>query len=387
MTTYVDVVIVGAGILGAATAHCLSAAGLTVTVLERGSPNREGSGTTAGNLHIQAVHTRRPGQAVPLDNVRFLPLQAAASTLWEDVESELDADVELRRSGGWMVAESEADEAELHDKQPHERAHGVRTELLDGDAARAALPLLGPSVRAVSWCPDDGYANPLKVTPAYLISAQRLGATVEGHTAVIGLCRDGAGWRVTTTRGVWCARSVVVVAGPWIQEVVAMAGIAVAAAPVAIQMHVTVRLPPVLPQLVQHISEGLSVKQVAAGQILIGGGWPAASLNLAGRSPISVRSMQGNLAQATRLLPFLGEVTLLRAWAGPLAATPDEMPVIGEVPGAPGVFLAGGTYAFTFAPLWARILTDLVTGVEPAVDVKDLGVDRLIDPSLRALDV
>ena len=383
MTRTVDVVVVGAGILGAAAAHALSTAGRSVAVLERGSANREGSGTTAGNLHIQAVHTRRPGQAVPLDNVRFLPLQAAASRLWEGVPAELDADVELRRSGGFMVAESADDEHELREKLVHEAAHGIRTELLDGDAARAALPQLGPTVRAATWCSDDGYANPLKVTPAYLAAAGRAGAEVHLGCPVSGLQRQGAGWRVTTPSGEWDAAGVVVTAGPWIQQVVRLAGAEVAASPVAIQMHVTVRLPPLLPHLVQHMSEGLSVKQVHAGQVLIGGGWPAARLDLEGRSPISLRSLTGNLAQAARLLPFLSDVPLLRAWAGPLAATPDEMPVVGEVPGLPGLVLAGGTYAFTFAPLWARVLRDLVLGVPPQVGVADLGVDRLLRPEVR----
>lgn len=379
MTRTCDVVVVGAGILGAATAHALGVAGLEVAVLERGAPNREGSGTTAGNLHIQAVHTRRPGQAVPLDNVRFLPLQAASSKLWNDVEDELDADVELRRSGGVMVAETEADELELRDKQPYELSHGIHTELLTGDHAREWLPLLGDTVRAATWCPEDGYANPLKVTHAYLAAAHRHRVTTHPHTPVTGLRRCGAGWSVATPAGTWSAARVVVVAGPWIQELAALAGVGIAMAPVAIQMHVTARLPEVLPNLVQHISQGLSIKQVAAGQILIGGGWPAADLNLAGRSRISVRSMQGNLAQAHRLLPFLGDVNVLRAWAGPLAATVDEMPVVGEVPGAPGLFLAGGTYAFTFAPLWARVLGSLVVGEHPDIDVIDLGVERLVE--------
>lgn len=379
MTGTADVVVVGAGILGAATAHALATAGRSVVVLERGTANREGSGTTAGNLHIQAVHTRRPGQAVPLDNVRFLPLQAAASRLWEDVPAEVDANVELRRSGGFMVAESAADEEELVEKLRHEAAHGIRTEILDCDTARAALPQLGPTVRAATWCADDGYANPLKVTPAYLAAARRRGTVVVENAPVVRLDPRAGGWRVGTPAGDWDTAAVVVTAGPWIREVVGLTGVDVAAAPVAIQMHVTVRLPPVLPQLVQHMSEGLSVKQVHAGQILIGGGWPAARLDLDGRSPISLRSLTGNLAQAARLLPFLHEVALLRAWAGPLAATPDEMPVIGEVPGRPGLFLAGGTYAFTFAPLWARVLRDLVLRTAPEVEVADLGVDRLLD--------
>ena len=64
--------------------------------------------------------------------------------------------------------------------------------------------------------------------------------------------------------------------------------------------------------------------------------------------------------------------------AGPLAATPDEMPVIGEVPGWPGYFLAGGTYAFTLAPLWARCLTALAEGRDPPVSLAGLGPGRLL---------
>jgi sarcosine oxidase subunit beta len=143
-------------------------------------------------------------------------------------------------------------------------------------------------------------------------------------------------------------------------------------------MQATVRVPPLMHHLVEHIGEGLSVKQVSAGNILVGGGWPAATLDLSGRSAISLRSMFGNLELAQRILPFLTSTRILRAWAGPLAATPDELPVIGEVPGFPGFFVAGGTYAFTLAPLWAEVLRDLAIGASPAVDLSGLGPERLM---------
>ena len=95
------------------------------------------------------------------------------------------------------------------------------------------------------------------------------------------------------------------------------------------------------------------------------------------RSVASAASLRGNLALAARILPFLSRLRLLRIWAGPLAATPDEMPVIGEVPGWPGYFLAGGTYAFTLAPLWARCLAALAEGREPPVPLAGLGPERL----------
>ncbi|HVT66802.1 MAG TPA: FAD-binding oxidoreductase, partial [Trebonia sp.] len=216
------------------------------------------------------------------------------------------------------------------------------------------------------------------ITQAYLDAARRHGAQVRTFCPVTGLRRRGTGWRARLAGSDLDTAAVVNVAGPWASQVAAMAGVALQLTPVAIQMHATVRAPALLPHLVQHIGEGLSVKQVAAGTVLIGGGWPAAPLNLDGRTQSSVASMAGNLAQAVRILPSLARLRLLRTWAGPLAATPDEMPVIGAVPGAPGMLIAAGTYAFTFAPLWGESLAALVTGETPPVEISDLGPERLL---------
>jgi sarcosine oxidase subunit beta len=379
-TRTADVVVIGAGILGAAAAYHLAAAGRTVTVLERGPANREGSGTTAGNLHIQAIHARRPGQVVPVDIARLLPLQVAACDYWGTIEDDLGQSVELRRGGGFMVAETEDEAAELRRKHALEAAAGLPTELVDGDAARQAFPLLSRSVALADWCPLDGYANPLLVTGAYLDAAARQGADVRPFSPVTEVAGDRGGYLVSSGAERWSAPAVVNLAGPWIAPVAALSGIGLMMNPVAIQMHVTVRIPPVMECLVQHIGQGLSVKQVSAGQILAGGGWPARTLDLEGRSSPSVSSLRGNLAMAARILPFLRELRLLRMWAGPLAATPDEMPVIGEVPGWPGYFVAGGTYAFTLAPLWARCLAALVEGTDPPVSLAGLGPERLLTP-------
>jgi sarcosine oxidase subunit beta len=372
-----DVVIAGAGILGAATAYYLAAAGHSVTVLERGPVNREGSGTTAGNLHIQAIHARRPGQVVPVDIGRLLPLQVQASRYWSTIEDELDRSVELRRGGGFMVAETADEVAELHRKHALEAAAGLPTELMDGDAARAACPLLSRDVVMADWCDADGYANPLLVTGAYLDAAARHGAAIHPFSPVTAVARQGDGYLVTAGQQQWSAPALVNLTGPWITAVAALSGIEVAMSPVAIQMHITVRVPPMMDGVVQHIGQGLSVKQVAAGQILIGGGWPARTLDPDGRSAASAASLRGNIVLAARILPFLSRLRLLRMWAGPLAATPDEMPVIGAVPGWPGYFLAGGTYAFTLAPLWARCLTALIEGREPPVSLAGLDPGRL----------
>jgi sarcosine oxidase subunit beta len=160
-----------------------------------------------------------------------------------------------------------------------------------------------------------------------------------------------------------------------------MVGRQLAAVPAMLQMHLTARVPPLLDHLVQHISQGLSVKQVTAGQVLIGGGWPGEPpADPGGRATTTMASMIGNLSLAARIIPSLAGLSLLRAWAGPVLATADEMPVVGALDGLPGLFVCGGTYAFTLAPLWAEVLTAFVTGAEAPVDVRDLSPDRLVEP-------
>lgn len=374
-----DVIIIGGGILGAALSFELTKESIGVQLIDRSSISREGSGATAGNLHIQAVHTRRPGQIVSLDNVRLLPLQIAASRLWDDVERELPEDIELRRTGGLTVAESESQGEEILLKRRHEIDAGIPGEILGSEEARTLLPELGESVHLAEYCPLDGYVNPLKVTPAWMRAAIRQGLSLRTHDEVISISKIGSSWSVKTKNGEFTSSTLVIVVGPWMDRILSMVGVSIRMNPVAIQMHVTERIAPRLPFLVQHIAEGMSIKQVSAGQIMIGGGWPAQNLALGGTSDISLDSMTGNLSQAVRILPFLQKVRLLRSWSGALGATADEMPIIGEVPGCEGLFVAGGTYAFTLAPLWAKILLDLILKRTPRVEVSDLGIGRLMN--------
>jgi sarcosine oxidase subunit beta len=374
-----DVVVIGAGVVGAATAWALAEEGVQVHVLDRGPVNRQGSGTTAGNLHIQAVHSERPGQQVPVDVTRLLPLQRAASDLWTAAEQRLQADIGLRRTGGLTVAETDAEVALLWAKRRAEAQHGIPTEVLQGAQLRGFAPEINLDIPAATWCPWDGYANPLVTTPAFLRAAARREARIDPFRPVIALERRRTDWLVQTPAGPISAPFVINAAGPDLPDIARLAGVHLAAQPAHLQMHITMRTRPVLPRLIQHVGQGLSVKQVSTGQVLIGGGWPASDRpGSGGRRPVSVPSIVGNVSLACRIVPTLSEVDLLRVWTGPVLATGDEMPVIGEVPGRPGLIVCGGTYAFTLAPLWAQILSCLVQRRPAPLPVEDLGPGRLM---------
>jgi len=377
VTDHFDVVVIGAGVLGAAAGYYLSREGWSVGIFERGAVNRQGSGSTAGNLHIQAIHPRRPGQAVPVDIKRFLPLQLAASNMWTTLEEELGEGFEMTRNGGLMVAETPAQVAELEAKHRAELGAGIETEVLSGEDARKILPILSDKILAADWCSRDGYANPLLVTLAFLRRARDCGAVISPFTPVTGIDLEGESFTVRSGDRRWHASHVVNVAGPWIANVGRLTRLNIGVGAVAIQMHLTRRAGPRMQVLVQHVGEALSVKQVQAGNVMIGGGWPAASLSMEGRSQPSLASARGNVQQAVRVLPWIGDLQLLRTWAGPLAVTRDEMPVVGEVPGCRNYFVAGGTYAFTFAPLWGKCIADLVGRRPPAAALEGLEPKRI----------
>jgi glycine/D-amino acid oxidase-like deaminating enzyme len=373
-----DVVVIGAGIVGAACAHRLATLGLRVVVLDRGRPNGEGSGASAANVHAQGIHTRRPGQTVAVDVRRLVPLQRAARERWDTVTAELGRPVGFVASGGFMVAETAEQVADLHAKHAWETAAGIPTEVVDGDVARRALRLLGDGVLAASWCPDDAHADPELVTPAYLDAAVRAGAEVVPFCAVRAL-DPGSTWTVTAGTRTWSAPAVIDAAGPWMGRVAELVGAPLRMAPLAIQMLRLAAGPERLPWLVQHVGEGFSVKEDRLGRLVVGGGWPADPWQLDERPRVNEASTRGSLGQVGRVLPALADRPVEAVWSGPLGATPDEMPVAGFL--RPGLLAIGGTYSFTLAPLWADVAGCLLTAGRPPVDLTGLEPGRLLPPA------
>lgn len=375
MTVTADVVVIGAGIVGAASAHRLATLGLDVIVLDSGEPNGQGSGASAANVHAQGIHTRRPGQQVPVDVERLLPLQRAARDRWTHVSAELDRPVGFCATGGLMVAETDEQVADLHRKHVWETAAGVLTQVLDGDDARRALPLLGAGVRAATWCAADAFADPALTVPAYLAAAVQAGATVHPHHAVHALSRAAGTWTVQARRSTWNAPWVLNAAGPWMGRVAGLVGAHLQMTPVAIQALRLAAGGPRLAHLVQHVGEGLSVKQDRGGRTIVGGGWPAEPWLLDELPRTSPASVTGSLGQVARVLPALAALSVEHVWPGPLAATPDEMPVVGWLD--EGLLAVGGTYSFTLAPLWADVVGSLVSGHASPVGLTGLDPQRL----------
>ncbi|WP_116810768.1 NAD(P)/FAD-dependent oxidoreductase [Steroidobacter cummioxidans] len=377
----VNVVVLGGGLVGCAAAYYLARRGVGVLLVEQGDLNREASGRNAGSLHFQLEYRLiRYGDELAAQFAQIIPLSLVALEDWRGLQAELQTDLEVGMHGGLIVAESDADVSLLERRQALQEKWGLASQLLSASEVRRIAPYLADSVIAAGHFPHEGHANPRLVAPAFARRAEALGATIRSQTRVTALLRDGAEWMVPLVDREGriqevMAAAVLNAAGAWAGEIGALAHLHLPIFAVPLSMNVIERAAPLIPHLVQHASQRLTLKQVAAGNILVGGGWPSrfsydgSAMNTQRRVEPVVENVMANLSLAARLVPSIGSLHLLRSWTGITGITTDQMPLLGAVPEAPGFFVAAGGAAFTHGPTYARLVSELILDGRPSVSI------------------
>lgn len=374
-----DVLVIGGGILGTSTALFAAREGLEVVLIERGHPNGQASGGNAGSLHVQLLSFDfgPKAQAGGTPAALTLPLQRDAVVLWQELERTLGADFEIRITGGLMVAEDAAQMDFLRRKTNLERSLGIEVELLDARALRDLAPAVDERMVGAAWCPLEGKINPLVATPAVLQAARAAGAAVYPLTELRALERDASGtYTAVTNRGPIRARRVVNAAGAWSAGIARMLGVHLPVRGAPLQMIVTEPAPPLVGQLVAHADRHLTLKQAQSGNLIIGGGWSAGVDALTLRPHTLRESIEGNLWVAIRTVPAVSALHVIRSWAA-MNVNIDGAPVIGEVPGLPGFYVAVTANGYTLGPLVGRITASLLKTGDPGRDITPFSIGRL----------
>jgi glycine/D-amino acid oxidase-like deaminating enzyme len=373
----VDTLVIGGGIAGSCLAYWLAREGLDVLVVERGEINLQASSANAGSLHVQLLsfdfgHNAPPGGNRAADT---LPLGPASIALWQEIERDAGEDLEIKVCGGLMLAENERDVAFLKAKIELERSRGIEAGLLGANELRQLEPAVGDVAIAAEWCPGEGKINPLRASYAVIARAKALGARFRRGSDVQSIEREGAGWRVITSRGAVRCKRIVNAAGPWAAEVAALAGVRIPVRGAPLQMIVTEPVEPALMRLVAHAARHLTLKQAASGAFLIGGGWTA-GLDAGQKLSRALRtSVEGNLWVACRAVPALAHLHAVRIWAG-MNVNIDRAPILGEVPGLPGFYNCVSSNGFTLAPVLSRLTAELIAGRSPSLPVEPYLVTR-----------
>ncbi|MET0854904.1 MAG: FAD-binding oxidoreductase [Microterricola sp.] len=344
-----DVLIVGAGIIGAACARTLAEAGLTVTVLDRGAAASGTSAKGEGNL---LVSDKGPGAELRLAQYAASLWPAVTAQLAEQLGPRFPA-VEYERKGGIVVATTEAGAAPLLAFAGSQRAVGVDACQLDVAEAIALEPELNPRITAAVHYPEDAQVQPVIMTEALLASARRSGAVVHTGVEVIGALRDGAGRirGVRTSAGDISAGAVLIAAGPWSGEVAASFGTTLPVRPRRGVVLVTSRMPH---QIFHKVYDGdyfgatqssdaslqtsSVVESTAAGTVLIGSSREQIGFDDRLRVPV----LHELAVKALRIFPFLAGASIMRSYGGFRPYMPDHLPVIGADHRVDGLWHASG---------------------------------------------
>lgn len=380
-----DVIVVGAGIVGAACARALARAGASVVVLDRAAAATGTSAHGEGNL---LVSDKGPGPELELARESLRRWAALARELPDELGPRFP-EIEHEIKGGLVVVSSDRGLDGLRAFANSQRAAGLDAVEVSAEQARELEPDLAPGVVGGVHYPQDAQLQPVAATEALLASARAAGADVRTGVEVTGALR-GVGGRLTgvaTTRGNVSAGHVVVAAGPWSGEVARRLGSAVPVLPRRGMVLVTT---PMRPRIRHKVYDGdyfaatqsagaelqtsAVIESTRGGTVLIGSSREQVGFD--DRLRTAVLSQMARRAIA--VFPFLARTSVMRSYLGFRPYTPDHLPVIGPDPEHAGLWFATGHEGagVGLAPATADLLTAQLLGLGPAVDPRPYAVGR-----------
>jgi sarcosine oxidase subunit beta len=358
--------------------------------VDRGGISGGTSSASAGQITIQL---RPPG--FPLD------LALANLKILTDLRAELDADFEFSQSGGTVIAEGE-DEARLLKQFVEIQSKNLPIEFLDTAALRKAEPFLSHHVVAGTYCPLDGFVNPMLLGRALCRALRRLGGDVRLRTPVVGLVRDETTVHgVQTPAGRIAGGAVVNAAGVWSPDIGSMAGVRIPVVPRRGQLVVSEPAPLMLRAVISHASYvpfrdfGLPLTEEEAQQIqqrrylrymkqvrhggFAGRFYIGSTSEFVGFDRATTAAGVADLARyARQIVPLLARVCLMRTWAGLRPRSRDTRFIIGPTAGLRSFFIGTGldSIGVLNSGVTGLYLAQLITGETPVMDLSVFSPDR-----------
>jgi len=356
-----EVVIVGAGIVGAACASELAAEGLRVLVIDESFPS---SGTTGAAMgHIVVMD----------DSEAQFAITRYSQILWDDMREQLPPTVEFDPCGTLWVATDEEEMAEVRRKFSYYRERGVNAEILDSQQVRDAEPHLRAPLAGGLRVPGDSVVYPPCATGFLLQKARDLGARIIHGQPVAAI---GKGIARLADGTIFAAGFIINAAGQSAPKL--SAGINIK--PRKGHLVITDRYPNFLGHQIVELgylksahsltadSVAFNVQPRKTGQILIGSSRQYGAENSAVDESILARMLQ----RAFEYMPDLNLLSAIRVWTGFRPATPDKLPLIGPSPEDPSVLVAAGHegLGITTSLATAKLICAQILGQRPAIPIQ-----------------
>ena len=417
-----DVVIIGGGIAGVATAWFLAQDGVNVVLCEKGHIAGEQSSRNWGWIRKQGRDTRE------------LPMMIESHRIWRSFEEETGEDVGYTEGGCYYLADSEEAVERYENWMPTAKEFGLDTRVVAGSELANHIGNSPQSWPGALYTASDGRAEPHKAVPAMARAASRLGATIVTGCAVRGLETEaGCVSAVVTEHGTIKTSTVLCAAGAWTSLFCRSLGISLPQLKVKGTVARTAPGPEILDgqcfdkrvairrrqdggYTVSHGSGGLlhsitpstfrfAFKFLPALKQEIGAMWVTIDGDFLREfaTPVRWRLDEESPFEKTRVLspspsqrtlrkirknldevhPVLKNSEIVEAWAGMIETTPDVVPVICPADSVPGFFIASGFsgHGFGIGPGAGKAVAGMLTGKDSGIDITPLRLSRFFDGS------
>jgi sarcosine oxidase subunit beta len=366
--TQADVIVVGAGIVGASCARRLAERGLRTVVLEREAAPATGStGRSAAGVRVQFSEEV---------NVR---LSAASIAEYREMP-----EAGYRPIGYLFYVPHAQWDAHLDAARMQQRL-GMPVEILDPAAASRIVPADVAGFAGATFCGMDGYVDPHGITMAWLAQARAAGATLRLGAAVQAISRPVTRWLAETVDGRFEADWLVNATGAWAGELAAMAGLRVPVQPARRMVYVTAPMNPAPAYpLTVDLDTGLWFRS-ERDRLIFGLSNPDDTGFVEG---VDWTWLETVYESALRHFPWFETLSIDRraSWWGYYETTPDHQPVVGAMPGAPGWYNVCGFsgHGVQQAAAIGRVVAQEIGGEPAFVDVAPLRIGRFASPARHA---
>jgi sarcosine oxidase subunit beta len=257
--------------------------------------------------------------------------------------------------------------------------YGLTLEFLDRGDLDRRFPWLGAGIIAATHCPSDGQANPRLIAPAFAAAARQAGTTLIENAEVID-AEKLDDFRVTLRDGrMFAAPLLVNAAGAWADRIAGWFGEPVTLVPEVPQVMVTEPAPYRFQPVLGVVGGDLYFRQIPRGNVIFGGGQGRANADHTRSRPLPEISAQA-AAEASRIVPEVAKLNIIRTWTGVDGDTPDGSPIIGPSTTTPGLFHAFGFcgHGFQLGPGVGAVLAELLIDGTSDTDIHGLGIARFV---------
>lgn len=370
-----EVVIIGGGLLGCSVGYRLAKAGMGVVILEMRNIASGASGRNGGQV-IQ-LDGRDCNKKAILNRLTYTKEN---NRLLPSLAEELKHDFEYNRCGGLDIAITDEEWGYFKEKLvPFQKKVGDdEVTLLDRKETKEIYPLLSNIVKGARFRATDGTLNPFQLNLGFASAAKRHQAKVFTHTPVEKIViKNGKAIGVQTKKGYLKSQLIINAANAWAPLLTPEIDIL----PLRQVAVVTERVP----EFPVYVTEAVLDNQVIfcsvqqkSGNLIVGGlGTEARKRNDHYQEELSPDEICGSTAIFNIIFKGLGDISIIRTWAGTMAFTADGLPCVGPVPKIENLFIvAGFSNGMAFAPIIGKLVAEDIVSKKPSLSLKPFNPKR-----------